>query len=137
MVKETVPTAKGWVKIWGINKAGEKKLLVNQKNALVLNAKKIIAYALGNQSGYFIDAIEVYKAGGLLATSPPVTYSFPTNEKVKFITRFNETSFNDTFDEIRLISTGGGDFSIVTGLSVLKDNTLQLQIEWLLTINDI
>lgn len=137
MFQEKIPSARGWVKIWSISRDGKKQLLVNQKNALVLNAKKIIAYALANQSGYYIDTIKAYKSSGLLATSPLVTYSFPTSEKVKFTTRFNETSFNDTLDEIRLTSIGGGDFSIVTGLSVLKDNTLQLQIEWLLTINDI
>jgi len=129
---------RGWVKIWAIDKDGNKTLVFDNPNALVVNAKKIIAYTLGQQSSYAIDRISVYKAASLLAHSPSVTVSFPIgDDKVKFQATFDEVSFNDTLDEIRLNSIAGGSFSGITGLSVLKDNTLQLSIEWILTVNDI
>jgi len=136
MITEVVPTVRGWIKIIGIKPNGERIVLVDKKNALVINAKKIIAQTLGQQSLFSINTVEVYKTGGLLASTSMIP-TFPADEKVKFNGRFNETSFNDTLDEIRLTSTIGGQFSVVTGLSVLKNNTLQLEIEWLLTINDI
>lgn len=136
MVNELLPMPKGWITIYGIDKEGNRKLLVDRKNALVANSKKIMVHTLGQDSSYAITNIEVYKAASLLATSPLLTISFPVGDtSVKFTARFNEASFNDTFDELKLVSTAGGIFSEVTGLSVLKDNTLQLEIEWLLTIN--
>jgi len=136
-VKEKIPSVKGWIKVYGIDKDGNRFLLEDRSNALVPNAKTILTYLLGGQSTSAITNILVYKAAGLLATSPFLTVSYPSSDEVKFTTRFNEASFNDTLDELRLISAVGGDFSIVTGLSLLKDNTLQLEIEWLLTINTI
>ncbi len=133
-----VPLPMGWITIWGINDKGDRTLLVDRKNALTTNAKKIIAYLLGSQSSYALDAIKVYKAASLLATSPALTVSFPIgDDKVKFSVRFDEASFDDTLDELRLVSLAGGEFSLVTGLSVFKDDTLQLQIEWVLTIADL
>jgi hypothetical protein len=140
MVSEQInlDSIKGWVKIWQINKQGKRKLVFNRKNALTVNAKKIIAYVLGQESTYAIDRISVYKAASLLANSPSVTVSFPIGDnKVKFNARFDEASFNDTLDEIKLNSIVGGTFSEITGLSVFKDNTLQLEIEWVLTINNL
>lgn len=137
-INDVVPIPKGWIKIWGIDKGNKRILLEDRSNALVENARKIIAHSLAGDSQYFIDTIEVYKAAALLATSPGLTISYPAGDKtVKFITRFDEASFNDTLDEVKLISSTGGIFSEVSGLSVLKDNTLKLEIEWILTINNI
>lgn len=126
---------KGWVTIKGIKPDGKEITLVDQPNALVDNARTMMAYLLGRQPSYSIDKIDVYKASGLLATSSFLTVTFPDANQVKFTTRFSESSFNDTLDELRLGSAIGGDFSVITDLSVLKGNTLQLQVEWLLTIN--
>ncbi len=137
MFLENVTRPKGWIKIWAINKDGKSTILADQHNALTINSKKIIAYVLGQQSGYAIDNIKVYKAGTLLATSPSLLISFPIGDnKVKFSARFNEASFNDTLDEVRLCSVIGGEFSTVDSLSITKADTIQLQIEWVLTIND-
>jgi hypothetical protein len=137
-IKENIPQATGWVRIFSIDIDGNKNLLVDKKNALVNNARKIIAYTLGRQSGYAIDTISVYKAGVLLADSPLVLISFPAgDDKVRFNARFNEASFDDTLDELKLASSLGGIFSELSGLSVYKSSSIQLEIEWILTINNI
>lgn len=128
---------KGWVKIFAI-RGDQRELILDQKNAVLTNAKKIIAHTIGQDPTMAIDTIEVYKASGLLADQSTLTISFPPGDNiVKFSGRFDEGSFNDTLDELRLKSSIGGDFSQVTGLSVLKDNTMQIEIEWILTINSI
>lgn len=135
MVKDKIALKdiKGWITIWGIDKDGNKHLLVDQKNTLVLNAKTIIANTLGGTPAFYLDLIFCYKASAPLAGRGTVV-TYPSADSVKFASLFDESSFNDTLDEVRLRSFAGGEFSAVTGLSVLKDNTLQLSIEWLLTI---
>ncbi len=139
MIKEAISLKqiKGWVKIWGIDRRGKRVLLVDQSNGLVGNAKQIICNALAGQSGYILDTIKPYKAGTALATSTSVTYTFPTFNQISINATFNEASFNDTLDELRLVCAAHGDFSYITGISVTKTNVLQLQVNWLLTINDL
>lgn len=137
MIQENLPTIKGWVKITGINSKGEKIILLDRKNALVDNARTILAHSIAGDNNYKLDLIELYKAGNLLSSSPYLTPSYPDNHRVKFSTRFDENSFNDTFDELRLKSSSTGDFSIITGVNVEKDNTVKMEIEWILTINQI
>lgn len=124
---------KGWITIYGIDKQGNKHILVDRKNTLVTNAKTIIANVLGAVPSYALDTITCLKASAPLSAKN-VSYSFPASDKVKFTALFDEASFNDTLDEVQLSSAAGGQFSSVTGLSVFKGNTLQLSIEWLLTI---
>lgn len=124
---------KGWLKITAIDSKGNEHILVDRKNALVSNAKTIIANALAATPGFFINLITCYKLGGVLAARG-VTITFPSVNQITFSAFFDQASFNDTLDEVRLGSTVGGDFSQVIGLSVFKDNTLQLTIDWQLTI---
>lgn len=109
------------------------EVLVDKKNALVPNAALIIASALAGDTGWVIDNIRAYKASAPLAAST-TTFSYPAPGKVKFETIFSFSSFNDTLDELRLLSATGGDFSVVTGLSVNKPNTLELSVQWVLTV---
>ena len=138
MISENLPSVKGWIKVYAITKTGEKVLLEDRKNALVSNARKIIAHCLGADVTYALNQISVYKAGVLVSTTPSVTINYPTgDDKIRINGRFNESSFNDTIDEIKLESAGGGIFSQVGSLSILKTNTIQLEIEWVLTINNL
>lgn len=138
MINETVPSVKGWITIYAITKTGERILLEDRKNALVANARKIIAHCLGGDMVYAPNQISVYKASVLVATTPSVTINYPVgDDKVRINGRFDEASFNDTVDEIKLESAGGGIFSQVGSLSLLKTNAIQLEIEWVLTINNL
>lgn len=112
---------------------GEWFKLLEKKNALVTNAKKVISRALAGETGWKIDSIKAIKAGNTLATGL-ATYTYPSDDKVKFETIFSLGSFNDTIDEVRLCSTTGGDFSMIFGISINKPNTLELSIQWQLTI---
>ena len=121
MFKEMVPTLKGWLTVYG-------------KNALTDKAKQIIVYVLAGEA-WKLSSIKVVKAGSVLATTPSMTYSFGVgDDNVTFRGRFDTASFNDTLDEVRLMSLGGEIFSRVTGLSITKDNTLELEVIWKLTV---
>lgn len=123
----------GHITVMGRNKGGEWFTILEKKNALTSNAVTIISKALGGDTGWNINAIRAYKTSGILATAS-VTATYPATNKVQLQAIFSEASFNDTLDEVRLLSLTGGDFSIVTGLSINKPNTLELSIQWLLTI---
>lgn len=138
MIEEKPPfELAGWITIIGIDRSGKRFILADRKNQIQSNAKNILVHALA-EGTFLVDQIKVYKAGAPLATTPPLTWSFPPgNDKVLFNGRFDEASFNDTFDEIRLDSSTGGNFSKITGLSVTKNNTLQLEVQWKITLNNL
>ncbi len=114
----------------------DKEVVYDDHNALVPNYKNIVRRALGGQTGYFIDNVIANKLGSPLANTPiiNVEYIALTDNEVKFTARFSQASFNDTLDEVKLNSVNGGDFSIVSGLSILKDNLTSLQVDWTLKI---
>jgi hypothetical protein len=124
---------KGRLKIYSVSSDNQRVLLVDKNNAILPNASDIVAKLLANYT-WPISHIWAYKANNPLA-SASVTYDpgVPAGQAV-FRARFIENSFNDVFDELRLASANGGDFSQITGLSVLKDNTLQLEVEWHITV---
>lgn len=136
MLKDNIKleNIKGWLKVIAIEDNGTEHILVDKANALVSNAPTIIANALAGTSGWFLDTITALKTGSPLA-SIGVTPTFPAPGQVQFAGVFSTTSFNDTLDELDLSSTIGQGFSAVTGLSIFKGNTLQLSIQWLLTIS--
>tara|TARA_R110002020_G_C16185233_1_gene765138 strand:- start:395 stop:796 length:402 start_codon:yes stop_codon:yes gene_type:complete len=117
-------------------KGGEKEVVYDDHNALVTNYKNIIRHCIAGDATHFLDKIRVLKLGADLANTSinQVEYIALTDNEVKLVATFDETSFNDTFDEIYLYSAGGGDFSKVTGLSINKDNQTQLTISWTLKI---
>ncbi len=133
--EELLYKGKGEIRIYEI-KGDSRKLLYKGNNAIVANAKKILVHAAGGD-GFIIDKIGAYKAAVLLSYQTLFTVTYPAgDDKVKFVARFDEASFDDTLDEVRLESSSGGIFSIFTGLSHTKDNTTQLEVQWLITINN-
>ena len=127
---------KGEVKIYAI-RGDSSELIYDDSNLILENAKKILVHAAGGDS-YVIDTIEVYKTSVKIAEDLSLQVEYPIGDKsVKFFATFDEASFNDTLDEIRLVSSVGGDFAEVTGLSHTKDGVTQLQIEWTITINNL
>lgn len=128
---------KGEVKIYAIAPGKARKLIYEDHNAIVANAKKILVHAAGGDP-FIIDTIEVYKATVKIAEDTLLQVEYPSGDKsVKFFATFDEASFSATLDEIRLVSQNGGLFSQITGLSHTKDNLTQLQIEWKITINNL
>lgn len=128
---------KGHVKFFKVLPSGIWDLIYEHANTLdPANSKLIVSRLLGGMS-YELNKIECLKALGSLAE---VTSSvdYPTVASVRFTSIFDEASFNDTVDEIRLNSGGAGlTFSSITGLSVLKTNAYRLGIQWILTINSL
>lgn len=135
-MKETVDILiEGHLTITAI-KDGVEEVLYDDHNALLPNYKNVVRRALAGQPGYFIDRMKVLKASTELANVPVTNYEFIplTDNEVKFSAVFNQGSFNDTLDEAVLYSDLGGDFSQVLGLSILKDDQTNLQIDWTLKI---
>lgn len=132
MNQEVKLEVKGHLKVYCL-KTG--KIFYNDHNALVTNAIEVIRRCLGSSG--FIDTITAKKNGNVLATETVSSINFavaPNNNEVMFKAVFDEASFNDTLDELRLSSSTDGDFSEVLGLSILKDNATQIGIEWTLKI---
>lgn len=129
----SIKDIKGHVTMLGREKGGNWFVIKEINNALIPNSKEIIAKALAAQTGWLIDSIKAMKASAVLATGN-TSASFPASNQVQFQTLFDFSDFNDTLDEVRLSSALGGDFSVVTGLSVTKTNLLQLNMKWVLTI---
>jgi len=126
----------GWVEIWE-EVRGKRTLIFSRKNTVQTNAKKILSRCIGSDSNYFIDRIQAYKAAVLLSSKPMILTEFPTpdDDKVAFSAEFLTGDFNDTLDELRLISIVGGDFSKITGLSITKDASTKLVVKWQITIS--
>lgn len=120
---------RGWITYQLIGPNG---LIEERKeNLVVANALTIMAKAIMGQS--LIDQVTLLKASVVLA-SVGVTYTLAAADTAQFIATFDETSFNDTLDEASLESSADGQFSDITGLSILKDNTMRLIITWTIQI---
>ena len=137
-MRETVNVAvKGWLKVYGILPNGERIVLLDRPNTIVNNARTIVAKALGNTTWAGLNKVKAWKAAVLLSDNNSMVITYPGTYEVQFNARFSTGSFNDTLDELSLESSTLGRFSEVTGLSVFKDNTMQMEVEWKLTINTI
>lgn len=102
-----------------------------KENLVVANALTIMAKAIMGQS--LVDQVTMLKASVALA-SVGVTYTLAAADTAQFVAVFDEASFNDTLDEASLESVADGQFSDITGLSILKDNTMRLIITWTIQI---
>lgn len=114
----------------------EGKRLVKEiltKNAVTTNGEALLLGCLAGYD-YHVDQLKVYKSGGVLATSPlSVTSYTPGTPSLTFTATFDENSFNDTADELRLhTSSNGTIFSIVSGQSVTKSNAQRMIVTWTL-----
>lgn len=125
---------KGWLILKGIDSKGNEMILYNDHNTLTGDAKEILTYILAGES-WGLNKIKVLKNNVELASNTNLSHVFPTTDSVQFSCMFSETDFNDTLDELQLISQSGKIFSKVSSLNVFKDNTVKLMVTWKLTIN--
>lgn len=128
---------KGKVSVSRVYPNGKKELLKEFDNALTADAPYLIwASAIGNNN---FSAISAYKDSNttLLATAPLDSRTAPNTgtPRVILVATFDEASFNDTLDSIRLIMGNSSIFSQVTGLSITKDNLTKLEFTWTISFS--
>lgn len=104
-------------------------------NAIQANAKTLICKALADLSK--LGVIEAYSMGSLLSSLPGLV-TVVGIDTISLEVEFDEVSFTGTVDELRLMGNPvtDGSFSIVTGLSIYKDITSRLYIQWTIKFND-
>lgn len=127
---------KGHLKVWTKNKDGKETIIYDDHNTIVDNAENIIRRCISGDV-HPIDNIAAYKAAVLLATKVVGAdeRTLISTDAFNFTTIFTFDDFNDTLDELRLVSSLAGTFSEVTGLSISKDSTEQLGVSWTITIS--
>jgi hypothetical protein len=134
MIEKTNTLIEGFFKVTHYDKQG---LVIKetdwQHNEIIANAPIILARLLGGQP-WNIDTIAVMKAGTIIATAPITTVTYPSFEEVQVNALFDEVSFNDTIDELQLISSIGGTFSKVIDLSFEKNSEQTMGIQWKLKL---
>jgi hypothetical protein len=126
------PGILGQYRIYLIKKNGEIEDYGWSKNEIVANASVIVTRLLGQQP-WSIDRISALKANAILDAGEITAVDFDAFNVVRFTRVISAEAFNDTVDEIQLISSVGGLFSRVTGLNIVKDDTISLGIQWKLT----
>lgn len=129
------PKFKGEVKIWTEDRYGNITILYEDHNTIVANAENVIRRCISGDA-YPIDNIAAYKAAVLLATKEVTTddRTLISTDAFEFTTIFTFDDFDDTLDELRLVSSLAGNFSEVTGLSIEKTSLEQLGVTWKITI---
>lgn len=141
MINQTINfKTKGWVTIFAIKDNGERELVLDKSNALTADAAKIIARLLSGDTPWALDRIQAFKgtipSPILLSNGATPTVTYPADDQVVIKVVFDKPSFNDTLTHLRMGNTANNlDFSIISGLSIAKDNTLQLEVNWKLVIN--
>lgn len=98
-------------------------------NEIIANAPIILSRLIGGQP-YAIDRIAAFKAGVLLSAIEMTSVSYPSFEETLFSAVFELESFNDTLDELQLVSSTGGTFSLVPGLNITKSDAQKVAIQW-------
>lgn len=127
----------GEVKIFTINDKGKRKNIFHKKNMILGNAKTIITKCIAGVN-YHIDNIVAYNSASILASAQISTITYPTFNSVEFTAIFDYLDWDPTniCDELRLTSSIGGDFSQLTNITILKNNSQQLGVVWKITFND-
>lgn len=100
-----------------------------QHNEIIANAPILLSRLLGGQP-FNLDRMVIKKAGALLAVADIIEVTYPSFEEVAFKAVFDYDSFNDTFDELQLVSSNGGTFSLVPDLNITKTDTQSMAIDW-------
>ena len=100
-----------------------------EHNEVIANAPIILSRLVGGQP-YNLDRIAAIKAGALLYVAEITSVTHPSFEETLFSTIFGLESFNDTLDELQLISSNGGTFSLVPGLNITKTDAQSMGIQW-------
>lgn len=138
MIKEKLNTNIKGVVSFELYREGKLVWEHTQNNAIQPGAQEIIAHLLTGDAGYKLNNVEAFKASFSLAVAGIYNWSFPAANEVQFVAVFDEASFDDTLDELRLeAGLVPLDFSIITGLSIAKDGLSRLVINWKITINNL
>lgn len=119
----------GIVDVILIDKDSKSESSVTLKNAVLPTAIPLIARALGGDSNYIIDTMEIYLDDALLASSNTIP-SYPDNETVKFSAIFDSGSFSGEFNKCILKNYANGEFSLLENFSLTKQENNILSIGW-------
>lgn len=108
----------------------------SQDNAIQPIAKEVVAERLAENNLVRIDEIEILNGGLSLATRSITERIVSPSEldAVTFNAIFEEASFTGSFTEARLISSGKGTFSIITGLALSKSGSEKIMVSWKIKI---
>lgn len=124
----------GYVKIFAIEN-GKKKLIADKQNAILPTYSRVLAHNLANQSGTFIDTLEVWDGLIMKASINTVTATASAPPGGPYISIFN--GFFDTFtfygnyDKVVLKASGVDGFSeLILGTPLTKSPTQQIAIQW-------
>ena len=120
---------KGFIKAYN-NLTGE--ILYDGKNSLTASANELITKSLGSTN--FLSTIEASKDGDVLKNANVVLTTHPDENSVRLRAVFYEDDFDDTLDKLELKYNGLEVFSSKGGLSINKNSTTQIAVEWTLTI---
>lgn len=137
MVEQLKLHLSGHVAIRLVDKDKNKEIVYNDHNAIQNNAYTILARCIGAINNH-IDYIET-RASGILMTAaaiPGLGITFPSPNVVRFAAEFDYLEAVGVIDELRLVSSVGGIFSKIDGLTITKPNTVKMQVIWTLTISD-
>lgn len=104
--------------------------LWKRKNAIQPLAKDIAAKRLIGNAQSIIDTISLYSQGNLVASESITGTSVVQVDQVSFQATFSPGDFSGPFDEARLIASGMGAFSVITGLVGTKQGTESLLVTW-------
>jgi hypothetical protein len=116
------------------NFIGSPEIVYDGPNALTALAKVIIATLLGGTVSP-LDTLSVVASSVILANGTSFTVTYTAPGQVRFTASFDGASFNGTFDELRLTSSVGGDFSTKTGLAITKTSAQSMVVSWRVTVN--
>lgn len=127
----------GHVAVRLVDKDKNKQIVYNDHNDIQTNAYTILARCLAGVNNH-IDYIEARQSGSLLTASPipGLGITFPAANIVRFATEFDYAEAVGVIDEFRLVSSVGGIFSKIDGLTITKPNTVKMQVIWTLTLSD-
>jgi len=119
---------KGHIKVTEI-RTGE--VLYDGSNNLTAAAEELLTKCLGSSN--FLSTIAALKASVLLFNAAVTVVTYPDTSSVTLRAVFLEGDFNDTLDELELRFNGADVFSEKTGLSITKNGSTQIAVEWTLT----
>lgn len=107
-------------------------VLYDGPNNLTAAAEELLTKLIG--TGNYLSTIAALKASVDLKNANVVEVTYPDTSSVKLRAIFTESDFDDTLDELQLRYNGADVFSQKTGLSIAKNGTTQIAVEWTLNV---
>lgn len=107
-------------------------VLYDDHNALTLNANNVVRRALASEPA--INRMVAYYQGNEVGRTTVAGVLYPAADQVTFQASFSKELFNSNIDRISLNSNTSGEFSEVTGLTLVKDGDTKMSIDWTITI---